>query len=261
MSEAADTLEMRVEALLASDVYAGHPLHEAMTALYRRYLEHIDLIEGVTRGPDESPDRAPAQVNHALRYRRQLRQIEKIIRISDHYQHMMRGMNQKLRDISDHDELTGLPNRRYMTQRLQQAWRRISESGKPFCVALADVDHFKLINDTFGHDVGDRALSAIAHCLAGNLRDIDLCARWGGEEFLLLLPGTTLAEAQRVLARLLPLPGAIDGVLPAGSAPITLSFGVSVCRDESETPEALLRRTDQALYRAKALGRNRIENG
>ena len=261
MKTGEDELEARVERLLSCAGSADRPLHRALAELYQRYREHVRLIERVTRG-DETPeaDGAPGN-NYALRYRRELRQIEKIIRISDHYQHMMRDMNQKLRVLSDRDELTALPNRRYMNQRLNEALRAVGEHGKPFCVALADIDYFKRINDSYGHDVGDLAFTAVARTLSGSIRECDLCARWGGEEFLLLLPMTGLSEAQRVLERLRRKVGAIEGVLPPGAPGMTISFGVTVCREESEMPETLLRRTDQALYRAKSLGRNRVETG
>jgi diguanylate cyclase (GGDEF)-like protein len=122
---------------------------------------------------------------------------------------------------------------------------------------MADIDHFKQINDAIGHDAGDAALRHAARAIAGSLRETDLVARWGGEEFLLLMPDTEEAGASRLLARICDcLASAAPGC--AGlSAPLTATFGAAGIRP-GESLEKLLRRADQALYRGKAMGRNRV---
>ncbi|WP_024301011.1 biofilm regulation diguanylate cyclase SiaD [Pseudogulbenkiania sp. MAI-1] len=258
-----EQLEERIEALLADAAHAGHPLHEALGALFERYREQTRQIERVSRIADRYQDAERDRgLSYAARYQRQLRQVEKIVRISDRYQSMLRDMNERLHWLSSRDELTGLPNRRHALLRLRQELQRLGRHGGQFCLALADVDHFKSINDSYGHDVGDRALAAIANGLSEGVREYDLCARWGGEEFLLLFPQSGLEEVQGVLERLRGQLAVLSGqLLPAGAAVFTLSFGLTLCRDSAEAVDAMLQRVDRALYQAKGQGRDCIVIG
>lgn len=155
------------------------------------------------------------------------------------------------------DGLTGLYNRRHLQQRLAEELQRQRRNHRPFCVALLDIDHFKRINDQHGHASGDAVLRAVARLLPAAMPPTALLARWGGEEFLLLLPDTALAPARDVLQRLHQAMAQEDwpAVVP-GLAPVTFSAGLcqSVSTDEVHRT---LERVDQALYEAKALGRNR----
>ncbi|MGZ5201351.1 MAG: diguanylate cyclase [Telluria sp.] len=161
-----------------------------------------------------------------------------------------------IRTLATRDELTSLANRRHMNEVLAAEERRHARAGAA-CIALLDIDFFKSINDRFGHAQGDAVLRAFAAAAQGALRSSDMLARWGGEEFLLMLPETGLAEAQQVLARMadgvaaLQLPG-----LDLGRA-ITFSAGVTE-RIGAEPFADTISRADNALYRAKAEGRNRI---
>ncbi|MBB2944004.1 diguanylate cyclase (GGDEF)-like protein [Actinoplanes lutulentus] len=154
----------------------------------------------------------------------------------------------QVRDLARSDELTGLPNRRAWNDELPRALERARRDRTPVAVAFLDLDHFKVFNDTHGHPAGDRLLKAAAAAWHSALREVDLIARYGGEEFVVLLPGAGAAEARQILAR------ALEST-PLGQ---TFSAGVALW-DGSETSDELLKRSDAALYVAKANGRSRVE--
>lgn len=148
------------------------------------------------------------------------------------------------------DPLTGLPNRRAATARL----KREVEAGHPLTIGLADLDHFKVVNDTFGHDAGDRVLVAAAHAMTGAVRGMDQVYRWGGEEFLIVLAETPLAHAAAAAER---LRSAVAARSPLEGHRVTVSVGLA----ELVVPEsaaALVKRADEALYAAKGSGRDRV---
>lgn len=155
------------------------------------------------------------------------------------------------------DALTGLPNRRAFEERLASVSSHFERYQRPFSVVIADVDHFKQFNDTWGHEVGDRVLQHVATLLRSAVREVDLAARLGGEEFVLLLPETPLMPAVEVAERVRRL---IDGrplVWNGRPLAVTVSLGVATCPDSLPTPGELLAAADAALYRSKAAGRNR----
>lgn len=195
----------------------------------------------------------------AERNKRHLRQLQKIVKISDHYQTMLRELNETLKISASQDPLTGLPNRRLMMERLTAEVALAPRRKAEFSLALADVDHFKSVNDAFGHDGGDRVLVEISQILSENLRSYDICARWGGEEFLILLPETPGAHALEVADRIRE---AIDNAkMRSGTGNnLTISMGVAQFRTGEELLETI-KRADRALYKAKNEGRNcaRIE--
>lgn len=164
-----------------------------------------------------------------------------------------------LQRASRHDALTGLLNRGAMDELLGAETRRAARLGEPFCVLMIDVDHFKAINDVEGHAAGDRALQHLATLLTAQMRDIDRVGRWGGEEFVVLMPGTALADAAPLAERLRARAEAMPLRWHERALPVTLSVGVAQWHTGDETPAALLLRADAALYRAKAGGRNRVE--
>jgi len=160
--------------------------------------------------------------------------------------------------LAHRDALTGLFNRRFGLELLQQAVaRQRRQPGAPLCVALLDLDHFKRVNDRHGHAVGDAVLSAFAQAGSRTLRQVDTLARWGGEEFLLLLPDSDVAQAQLALSRLRTAVAQAPVPLGEASLPYTYSAGLTAWR-AGDTPEALLERADRALYAAKAEGRDRV---
>lgn len=161
------------------------------------------------------------------------------------------------------DSLTGLYNRRYAFTHLTRISEHSRTSGHSFAVMMLDIDRFKQVNDTWGHQVGDQVLCAVAHRLRDNLRDVDLIARIGGEEFLVAMPDTTMDQARGAAERLRRLVEEIPIVPAPGMEPIhvTLSIGVSMGpggQGNQQHPEGLLQQADQALYASKNMGRNTV---
>ncbi|WP_425998885.1 PleD family two-component system response regulator [Caulobacter sp. DWR1-3-2b1] len=158
------------------------------------------------------------------------------------------------------DQLTGLHNRRYMTGQLDSLVQRATLGGDPVAALLIDIDHFKKINDTFGHDVGDEVLREFAVRLASNVRAIDLPCRYGGEEFTVIMPDTQLADAMRIAERIrMHVSGSPFRVAQGKELlTVTISIGVSATLGEKDSPEALLKRADEGVYEAKASGRNAV---
>ena len=158
------------------------------------------------------------------------------------------------------DPLTGLHNRRYMSSQLDPLVERATQGGEPVAALLLDIDHFKKINDNFGHDAGDEVLREFAVRLASNVRAVDLPCRHGGEEFVVIMPDTSLSAAERIAERIrLHVSGSPFRV--AGGREIlsvTISIGVAATKGAGDSPEQLLKRADEALYEAKETGRNRV---
>lgn len=163
----------------------------------------------------------------------------------------------QLQHLSETDELTGASNRRKLLETLSLSLRRFKERQAPTVVILMDVDYFKAINDRFGHIAGDEVLRGIAHQAMSHVREGDLFARFGGEEFALLLPNTAL-EAACVIAERLRLAIASGNFLPDSDPPlrVTISMGLSLIHPQDQAIESILHRADAALYRAKHSGRN-----
>ena len=157
------------------------------------------------------------------------------------------------------DQLTGLYNRRYMTAQLTGLMQRAQKGGQPVAALVVDIDHFKKINDSFGHAVGDEVLREFAARLASNVRAVDLACRYGGEEFVVVMPDTELEHAHRIAERLrrhvAGSPFRVSGGHELLS--VTISIGVASAGPGDEA-DALLKRADEALYSAKSEGRNRV---
>ena len=172
-----------------------------------------------------------------------------------------------LRDNLDHslelavtDQLTGLHNRRYMAGQLDALVRRAAAGGDAVAVLVIDIDHFKKINDSFGHAVGDEVLREFAVRLASNVRAIDLPVRFGGEEFVVVMPDTELDHAHRIAERIrLHVAGSPFRVLGGEELlTVTISIGVAASIGENDGSAPLIKRADEAMYEAKASGRNRV---
>ena len=158
------------------------------------------------------------------------------------------------------DSLTGLYNRRYLMTHLDRKLMGIAETGKPVSVMLFDVDHFKAVNDTHGHGVGDDVLVKLAEVASDNLRSVDLVARLGGEEFVVVMPESNAATAMQVAERLCAQVAESSIDLPDGTPiSVTISIGVATSETADEMADDLLERADAALYTAKNAGRNRCQ--
>ena len=158
------------------------------------------------------------------------------------------------------DQLTGLHNRRYMGRHLDTLILSAERSGKPLAFLILDIDYFKAVNDTYGHDIGDEVLREFASRIAANVRGIDLACRYGGEEFVVVMPDTDLEFAATVAERLRrsveTTPFAISRA--PNKLNVTISIGIAGSEGQGDDAEQLLHRADQALYRAKREGRNRV---
>lgn len=163
---------------------------------------------------------------------------------------------ENLRQVANTDPLTGLFNRRAMDQELHAQWMR--QGNPPLSVLMLDIDHFKRINDTYGHPNGDKVIREVAETLRRCLRAEDTAFRYGGEEFMVLLPNTPLEGALNVAESIRDRVAALQMSLPE-DAPLqcTVSLGVA-CREASDDRDSLCRRADRALYQAKHQGRNRV---
>ncbi len=158
------------------------------------------------------------------------------------------------------DALTGLHNRRYMAGQLQAFVSRAALGGEPVSVLVMDIDHFKKVNDGFGHDAGDEVLREFAVRLATNVRAVDLPCRLGGEEFVVVMPGTDMEDARRIAERIRRDVGTTPFRVLGGreQLTVTVSVGVAACTGVGDTPEALLKRADEGVYEAKASGRDKV---
>ncbi len=158
------------------------------------------------------------------------------------------------------DGLTGLHNRRYFEKHLATLVEQAAGRGKPVSVLILDIDHFKTINDTFGHAAGDAVLTEFSDRVRRAVRGMDLASRFGGEEFVVAMPETDATVAYQVGERLRQKIGEENFRLGEGAPaiPVTVSIGVASLAGPGDTPEAILKRADQALYRAKREGRNRV---
>lgn len=179
---------------------------------------------------------------------------ERILKLEE----SLRASRQQMEYLALHDGLTNLLNRRALHDHAEAELSRAARNASPFSIILLDIDHFKSVNDRFGHAAGDAALRLVAGTLTQQVRAYDAVGRWGGEEFLILLPNTALTEARAAAERVRE---AIEGVrLPlavGGEVQLTASLGVATLSGTT-TVNDLTQQADTALYRAKQLGRNRV---
>ena len=170
------------------------------------------------------------------------------------------GAMTTIRKLATLDELTSLANRRHMNEVLVEQERRHDAAGQPTCIALIDLDFFKSVNDRFGHAAGDAVLRAFSNAARSGLRSQDVLARWGGEEFLLLLPGTPLEQAILAVERMAERVAVVPVAQACSDLRITFSAGLAQ-RMNGEPFAETITRADKALYNAKSTGRNRISVG
>ena len=207
--------------------------------------EKEDLVKGLDAGADDFLTKPFDAQELRARLRAGIRILE---------------LQETLRVEATHDSLTGLWNRAASLDFLRRELNRGERQGTPVTVIMADIDHFKQINDTYGHLTGDVVLREVAHRLSSAVRGYDVTGRFGGEEFLIVFPGCAAAnavdQAERLRAGINQEP--VD--TPEGPIPVTLSLGVAVREGAVVVdPDSLLRAADGALYRAKSGGRNRVE--
>jgi diguanylate cyclase (GGDEF)-like protein len=209
-----------------------------------------DIVEGLDAGADEylckpfNPSELRARIRAGCRI---LELQERLIAASE-----------ALRIEATHDRLTGLWNRAAILDVLKRELGRGAREASPVAVVIADVDHFKQINDSYGHLTGDAALREVARRMQSEVRPYDALGRYGGEEFLIVCPGCDPDGAQALAERLRLSACAKPLSLPEGIFSVTISLGV-ISSDGLNEPEALIRAADEALYRAKKRGRDCVE--
>jgi len=200
--------------------------------------------------------------NVAYTRNHQLHRVRKQLQIDEQaLQKQLDEINTLQRQLSDQanrDALTGLYNRRYLDSTLERELARCQREGLPLSLMLLDLDHFKRINDTYGHQAGDEVLKQLADMLNAQARSADVVCRFGGEEFLLLLPNMPLAVAQERAEQWRSGFAAMTMVFGEFRMQGTLSIGLSCYPGHGTSPQALIRSADRALYRAKSEGRNRV---
>lgn len=184
------------------------------------------------------------------------RQNEKLEQAVSEKTTELRILNEQLHLQSVTDELTGLHNRRFFMNRLREEYVRYKRYKGKACLCIIDIDSFKQINDTYGHNVGDMVLKAAANALNSHIRESDIVARYGGEEFTLLMPDTNLDSASQLLERIKSGFQVSDTL---AQYKVTFSAGIAQLKEDIPTLDDLIKSADEAMYTAKALGKNRIE--
>jgi diguanylate cyclase (GGDEF)-like protein/PAS domain S-box-containing protein len=168
-------------------------------------------------------------------------------------------LRERLKEQATHDSLTGLYNIRYLEEYLPRELHRSARAGSPLCIAMLDLDHFKRLNDTLGHHAGDAMLRDVGALLSDTLRKSDMAIRYGGEEFLIVLPDSSLDDAMKCVDQICAEVKRIAIPEAAGRVgPMTVSVGVAVAGEHGNTAKELIRAADNALYSAKQAGRDRV---
>jgi diguanylate cyclase (GGDEF)-like protein len=210
-----------------------------------------DIVDGLDAGADDYLVKPCNPLELKVRLRAGTRVVQ--------LQEELVAAREKLRYEAMHDGLTELLNRRAVLEQLDRELNRSSRNGEPVAVVMGDLDHFKAINDTYGHAAGDAVLRETARVMRSCVRPYDSVGRLGGEEFLWVIPGCTTTVGYTVAQRLGAALERTPVLTPAGQVPVTISLGVaSTEQSGAVTADGLVRAADAALYRAKAAGRARV---
>ncbi len=211
--------------------------------------EAEDVVEGMTAGADDYVTKPynMQELNVRLKAGRRIVELQ---------QALLEAKN-KLRELSMHDALTGIFNRRAVLERLHAEMSRAEREGNPLSIAMLDIDFFKKVNDTHGHNAGDEVLKEFVRRVLASVRPYDVLGRYGGEEFLLILVKTSLDTAKLVFERVRETIAGEPFIFEGTSIEITVSIGGAL-RKDGEKVDVFIDRADKALYRAKEEGRNRV---
>jgi two-component system cell cycle response regulator len=270
-----DTIDKAMEAigrqsfdlvLLALHIAAGDPLR--LASLVRSHVDEtvrampillmaeddgdmLQIAKALDLGVSDYVMKPVDRQELVARVRTQIRRRRYQSRLRAHYETSI--------TLATTDALTGVPNRHYFDTHLEQLFSRAIETQKPLSIALCDADHFKRVNDTYGHAIGDEVLMELARRLGRNLRSLDLVARIGGEEFVVVMPDTPPGQALRISERLRSKVAEEPFLVGDGlRLPITTSIGVTSHGPDDAIATDLLKRADEAMYRAKRGGRNQV---
>ena len=219
-----------------------------MGELARGFNDMAEELQDYTRTLEQNIE------ERSLEVRKKTRELERL-NLQLHY-----AVN-KLETLVRTDELTGVYNRRYLTEALQIEVRKSARTGRPFSVAMMDVDHFKMLNDEYGHAFGDHVLATVAGLLKEKLRSTDVVARYGGEEFVIIFFDTSKASALAVAEGLRALIAEtnFDTDNIRIQRPVTVSIGISTCPSDGGDGNVILEKADEAMYTAKKNGRNQVK--
>jgi diguanylate cyclase (GGDEF)-like protein len=222
----------------------------------------LDSTENKVEGLDAGADDYITKPIDFAELKARLRSMLRIKRLQEELEEREKElleMNERLRFMSLTDGLTGLDNRRHLNDRIEEMFQHAQRLNEPFSVVMCDLDKFKSVNDTYGHQAGDEVLKQLADILKEEAREIDRVGRYGGEEFLLLLPGTVLDAAVTFAERVRKHVERHTFTFPGGSTKRTASFGVAGWpHPKIDDSDSLVRMADDALYVAKETGRNRV---
>jgi two-component system, cell cycle response regulator len=228
--------------------------------------ETEDIVKGFEAGGQDyitkpfNPQELFARVNTHIELKQSKQAIKDYAAELENVNRELKLLNTKLEFMAWHDQLTGLPNRRYMRNRIKDEEIRSARNGKPFALVMGDIDDFKHVNDTYGHEAGDGVLRHISQIFISSLRRQDSASRWGGEEFLLLLPETdlngALVASEKIRSRVELEPYEYNG----GLIRLTITLGVSGYED-SQGIDGTIRRADEALYNGKKGTKNCVVLG
>jgi len=215
-------------------------------------------VEGLEAGADDYITKPIDFAELKARLRSMLR-IKRLQEALEEREKELLEMNERLRFMSLTDGLTGLDNRRHLNERIDEMFQHAQRLNEPFSIVMCDLDKFKSVNDTYGHQAGDEVLKQLADILKDEAREIDRVGRYGGEEFMLLLPGTVLDAAVTFAERVRKRIERHTFTFTGGSTKRTSSFGVAGWpHPQIEDSDSLVRMADDALYVAKETGRNRV---
>ena len=215
-------------------------------------------VEGLEAGADDYITKPIDFAELKARLRSMLR-IKRLQEALEERERELLEMNERLRYMSLTDGLTGLDNRRHLNERIDEMFQHAQRLNEPFSIVMCDLDKFKSVNDTYGHQAGDEVLKQLASILKDEAREIDRVGRYGGEEFMLLLPGTVLDAAVTFAERVRKHVERHTFTFPGGSTKRTASFGVAGWpHPKISDSDTLVRMADDALYVAKETGRNRV---
>ena len=210
-----------------------------------------DKVEGLDAGADD-------YITKPLDFAELHARVKSLLRIKALQEELARA-NESLRRMSQTDGLTGVDNRRHIEERLTEMFDHAARLNEPLAVVMCDVDHFKSVNDTYGHQAGDAVLRQLAEVLRQTAREIDRVGRYGGEEFVVVLPGAGLDDAVAFAERVRRAVAEREFDYEGGTVRRTLSAGVAAWPNpEMRHQEALVKAADEALYVAKERGRNRV---
>lgn len=203
------------------------------------------------------PRELPMVVLDGLHYFNVLGAMLILVFLAGYYYYLNIQAEAALHKMASTDPLTGLRNRRAVHEVIRQEECRVRRTSEPLAFALCDIDHFKSVNDTHGHDAGDEVLKAVSKALSDSVREMDVVARWGGEEFLVVMPNTPVPGSELVAERLRNRVETLELHVNGKALRVSITMGVALLCD-GETSEQAIARADRALYDGKHAGRNRV---